>query len=94
MKNVDVIVAFFNGKVANTVNVRSFERYDGTLVLENYNTILVQKTQDGGYIFNETKYSPTTSKIQTYIRCEMQRRNIKYKSVNNVPYNTRQLNNF
>lgn len=63
MKNREVISAFVNGKSARTTNLRT----DGNK-LYNYSTCIGQKLSDGTIIVNSTKYSVTTSKIQTYLR--------------------------
>lgn len=67
MKNQDVIREFaINGKEVSTKNVRFVNDK-----LMNYGTCLAQRLQDGTVIFNRTKYSVTTSKIQNYVAYEL-----------------------
>lgn len=54
--------------------------------LMNYGTCLVHRVK-GHFIFNETKYSSTTSKIQSYIRRELG----EFISLVNVPIETKDL---
>ena len=94
MKNLDVVRAFFSNKVAKSSNsnLRVEVGHDNTLRLRNYNTTLLQKNADGTIIYNNTRYSVSTSRIQSYIRRELGWR--KYKEVNNINYDTFDLNKF
>ena len=61
--NQEVIKAFVNGKEAQNRNLRS----TGTKLV-NYHTTLAQRLDNGMVVFNDTKYSVSTSKIQTKAR--------------------------
>lgn len=67
MRNQDVISAFAKGSTkavkANSVSIG----YDGN-TLFSYGTAIAQRLANGKYIINETKYSVTTSKAQSYVR--------------------------
>jgi hypothetical protein len=67
-KNVDVVEAFFNGQS----NVKTTNLYIEDNKLVNYATTLAERVpQESGeyhFIINETKYSRSTSAIQTMIR--------------------------
>ena len=60
--NMQVILDFMSGKTSRNAHLRT----DG-FRLVNYSTCICEKTDDG-YIMNETKYSVTTSKIQSWTR--------------------------
>lgn len=67
MRNQDVIKMFANGCTklvkANSVSIG----FDGN-TLYSYDTAIAQRLPNGKYIMNETKYSVTTSKAQSYAR--------------------------
>lgn len=88
MKNQDVIREFsLNGKEVSTKNVR----FVGNKLF-NYGTCLAQHLQDGTTIFNRTKYSVTTSKIQNYIAYELG--TYKVVEVTGVPAGTPDLTSY
>lgn len=64
--NLTVIEKFFNGEVAESHTGNLWISHDGKRLM-NYATCLVERNAEYGLIINKTKYSPTTSKIQTYI---------------------------
>lgn len=79
--NQEIINAFVNGK-ANVSNRNLWTNCDGTKLI-NYSTTIAQKINGKWYV-NVTKYSPTTSKIQTYVK-----RTLKtYTEVSGVPMGT------
>ena len=90
MKNEDVIAYFLNGRGA--------ESHTGNLVsdngkLINYGTTLAQWVElDNGIqlVINETKYSVTTSKIQSQLR----RQAFRYESVEGVPIGSYDLGKY
>jgi hypothetical protein len=91
LTNQSVIAAYVNGTGAGV------ESHTGNLWvtatgdrLMNYSTCLIERV-NGKFIVNETKYSVTTSKIQTYIYREMGSRWI---AVNNVPQGSSSLERF
>lgn len=88
MTNLEVIKNFVNGKDAHTANVRSV---NGKLI--NYSTILAERLEDGSFIMNMTKYSPTTSKVQFYIRQELKGRKVK-QTTKYVPLGTQNLSRY
>jgi len=68
MTNLQVIQAFRDGATHGKSGDGNLY-IDGDL-LRNYNTTLAQRV-DCGFIVNDSKYSRTTSKIQTIIRREL-----------------------
>jgi hypothetical protein len=73
MTNQNVIKAFFQGELGK------IESYTGNLYiinttissrLMNYGTVLAER-HEGKWLINTTKYSVTTSKIQSYINREL-----------------------
>lgn len=67
MRNRDLIRAFYQG--ATSGKGSNLEIIGDKLV--NYSTCILERTSTGGFIFNITKYSSTTSRIQSYIRSEI-----------------------
>ena len=63
MNNKSVINAFVNGKNGRSSNGNL--RTDGTKLF-NYGTCIAQKLENGTILLNKTKYSVSTSKIQTW----------------------------
>lgn len=88
MTNLDVIINFVNGKDAHTANVRSIY---GKLI--NYSTVLAERLEDGSFIMNMTKYSPTTSKVQYYLRNELKGKKVK-QTTKYVPVGTQRLSSY
>ena len=85
MSNREVVKAFFFGnKEAQSHNGNLYISWDGNRLM-NYGTCIVQRTDDG-YIYNATRYSNTTSHIQSYVRYEMH--GLKYTEVKNVKIGT------
>ena len=67
MKNEEVIKMFANGyKKAVQANSVSISAKGN--VLYSYGTAIAQRLRNGKFIVNETKYSVTTSKAQSYAR--------------------------
>lgn len=62
LSNMSVIESFVMGKAANNTNLRT----DGTRLV-NYYTTIAQRIGNK-MVFNATKYSVSTSKIQTWTR--------------------------
>lgn len=86
MKNVDVIRTFINGgRNAKTENLRIIAN-----VLENYSTVLAEFTEYG-LIVNSTKYSVSTSKIQSALRFELSNAGISYIELKGLRYGVRDL---
>lgn len=88
MTNLDVIINFVNGNAAHTTNVRSI---NGKLI--NYSTVLAERLEDGSFIMNMTKYSPTTSKVQYYLRNELKGKKVK-QTTKYVPVGTQRLSSY
>ena len=86
-KNIDFIQYFIDGhreqKSCNHLYIEGDKLY-------NYSTVLLEEVGDS-FVFNETKYSVTTSKLQTYIRRCLENNRSKYVSVNNILINTQSL---
>ena len=67
MTNQQVINAFVCGKSAKSSNGNLWVSWDKKRLF-NYGTCIAQRLSDGTFVVNSTKYSITTSKIQTYVR--------------------------
>ena len=78
MSNYEVIKRFCEGRKGSNVNLKS----DGCKLI-NYSTCIAEWC-DGVLYFNETKYSVSTSKIQTWCRCEFASKRLQYVSVEGV----------
>ncbi len=85
--NQDIINAFVMGKsdVSNR-NLRT--NFNGTKLI-NYSTVIAQRINEKWYV-NVTKYSPTTSKIQGYVRYTLG----TYTEVSGVPMGTFDLTRY
>lgn len=88
MTNLEVIMNFVNGNYAHTANVRSIY---GKLI--NYSTVLAERLEDGSFLLNMTKYSPTTSKVQYYLRNELKGKKVK-QTTKYVPVGTQRLSSY
>lgn len=85
MRNKEVISKFVNfAESAATANLRST---GGQLF--NYYTCIAQRHEEGKIIVNVTRYSMTTSKIQSHVRWELSGYDVI--EVTNVPIGTRDL---
>ena len=91
MNNKSVISAFVNGQSAKSSNNNL--RTDGCK-LYNYSTCIAQKSSDGTIVVNSTKYSVSTSKIQTYLRCAVLQSGKKSVEVLGVPLNAYDLTRY
>lgn len=80
MTNQQVINNFKCGKSGKSSNGNLYVSWDGNRLI-NYNTCIAQRLSDGTFVVNSTKYSPTTSKIQTYVRSTLR----TYKEVFGKP---------
>lgn len=63
LSNSKVIAAFAQGRSAKNRNL-----YTDGKVLINYSTAIAQRLSNGNVVYNATKYSITTSKIQSWTR--------------------------
>lgn len=87
--NKDIINAFINGKAyAHNTNLRVGCMGDRLI---NYSTTLAQHCGKK-IIFNETKYSVSTSKIQSWLRYAI--KDFDLIVVDNVPMGTQDLQPF
>lgn len=87
MKNIEVIKQFLNKSSGNS--------YTGNLIsdgvkLFSYNTCIAEWADDF-VLFNVTKYSRSTSRIQSMILRELKTLIHKSVSIDNVPINTKYL---
>ncbi len=90
MKNQSVINAFALGKKGRSSNGNLYT--DGTRLM-NYSTCLAQRLSNGTILFNATKYSVSTSKIQTWTKGAFNwYRNVV--EVTNVPLGTTDLQRY
>ena len=87
MRNIEVINQFLNKSSGNsdTKNLIS----DGVRLF-SYNTCIAEWTDDF-VLFNVTKYSRSTSRIQSMILRELKKLIHKSVSIDNVPINTHRL---
>lgn len=86
MNNQEVINAFVNGvNNIQSYNGNLYVSWDGNRLI-NYSTCIAQRNEDGTFTVNSTKYSVTTSKLQTYVRDTIGKGN--YKEVTNIRVNT------
>lgn len=68
MKNIDVIRAFVErNKPCKTKNLS----FDGTRLVNYYTTLAEYDPETRTFYLNRTKYSTSTSKIQTYLNREL-----------------------
>lgn len=92
MTNSEVISNFVKGIECKSSNGNLYvTKWDGTVRLINYNTCIAQKIGNK-IVVNGTKYSPTTAKIQCYVRRQLI--NVEYKEVTGIPRNTVRLDNY
>lgn len=90
MKNIDVIKAFLEKRVAEGSNLYS----DGNKLI-NYKTTLAQWHDNYHLIVNYTKYSVTTRKNQNYLEVATAVKDgIVVKEVYNIPVNTEDLEQY
>lgn len=75
ISNANLINAFLKGDYATNGSMHT----DGTRLF-SYATCIAQKTPDG-MIFNACKYSPTTSKQQTYTIRAFIDHKVNYKTI-------------
>lgn len=87
MRNIEVIKQFLNKSSGNsdTKNLIS----DGVRLF-SYNTCIAEWTDDF-VLFNVTKYSRSTSRIQSMMLRELQKLIHKSVFIDNVPINTQYL---
>lgn len=64
MKNIDLIKSFIQG--SRTGNTNTLKIIGDRLY--TYNTILIERDGEQNFIYNQTKYSATTSRHQYYVR--------------------------
>lgn len=89
MRNVDVIEKFLNREAKGKVTNLRIESQGRKLV--NYNTVLAQWNEDGSLTVNNTKYSSSTSRIQTQIKHLVNQKGIEYKEITKIPFNTLEI---
>ena len=82
MNNKSVINAFICGKSAKSSNGKLYSNGEK---LYSYYTVIGQRLADGTIILNRTKYSVSTSKIQTWLLYSVIESGLQYKEVCNVP---------
>lgn len=79
MSNQEVINRFKNGQSGKSSNGNLWISYDNNRLM-NYATCIAQRLSDGSYVVNSTKYSVSTSKIQSMVRRTLH----NYKEVTDV----------
>lgn len=84
--NLSVIKAFVNNETASTTNLHTTGDK-----LVSYATTIAQRDQEGNIVLNTTKYSSTTSKMLTYLKRELDKYNIPYKTVSDIPMGARNI---
>lgn len=90
MRNSELCIAFVNGSKNNGKTNSMKISYDGSK-LYSYGTVIAQKYTNGSIIINDTKYSPTTSKHQFYLRCAIQNGLVVHHTTKHVPMWTTDL---
>ena len=88
MNNQSVINAFICGKSANSSN-RNLRSYGNKLV--SYYTTIAERLADGTIVLNRTKYSVSTSKIQTWLLNSVVIGGFPHREVYNVPLGAQNL---
>jgi hypothetical protein len=86
MNNQEVINRFKNGQSGKSSNGNLWVSADGTRLF-NYYTCIAQRLSDGSYVVNSTKYSVSTSKIQSMVRNTL----CNYTEVRNIKIGTSYL---
>ena len=73
-------------------SMKSFHRYDGSYVVISYSTVIAEYIQ-GVWYLNDTYYSPTTAKHQSYVRQALTMDILNDKSIHlyHVPYYAQSL---
>lgn len=87
MRNIEVIKQFLNMSSGNSYTWNLIS--DG-IKLFSYNTCIAEWTDDL-VLFNVTKYSSSTSRIQSMMLRELQKSIHKFIFIDNVPINTQYL---
>lgn len=82
MNNQEVINAFVCGRSGRSSNGNL---YSNGNKLINYYTCIAERLADGTILFNGTKYSVSTSKIQTWTKRTLTLEGIRYKEVTKIP---------
>lgn len=82
MKNQDIMQLFAKKGSGYTVNACS-----NGVTLVNYSTVIANHLSDNTVAFNTSKYSSTTSKIQTQLKSILQDNNFKIIEVKGVDLN-------
>ena len=87
MKNKDVIELFLQKKKASGSNLYS----DGNKLV-NYSTTLAEWYSEFILLVNDTRYSVSTSKNQSWLKCAIDKhKNIVPLPIYNIPINTKEL---
>lgn len=89
MKNKEVIKKFIFFKENN----RGSNLYAIDNKLYSYNTAIAQYVNDI-FIFNNTKYSRSTTRWQNVIKDFLQLNQLPYKEIYNIPKDTMDLTNY
>ena len=87
MRNIEVINQFLNKSSGNSDSGNLISTGDRLI---NYNTCIAEWTDDF-VLFNVTKYSRSTSRIQSMILRELKKLIHKSVFIDNVPINTKYL---
>ena len=84
MKNKNVIANFLNGQSAKTKNLKT----DG-ITLVSYNTaIATYLPEKNGIVVNNTKYSSSTSRIQSELKSQLEMKNLHILEINSLQFNS------
>lgn len=90
MKNLDVCKVFVNGSKNGAHSLNMSISHDGS-TLYSYNTAIAQKLPNGSIIVNETKYSVSTSKHQSFLRRAIPSELTTHHTTKHVPIGTYNL---
>lgn len=84
MKNKNVIANFLNSQSAKTKNLKS----DGT-TLTSYNTaIATYLPEKNGIVLNTSKYSSSTSRIQSELKSQLEMTDLHIIEINSLQFNS------
>ena len=90
MTNSNLCTIFVNGSKNNAHTLSMHINFDGSKLF-SYGTVIAQKLANGSIIINDTKYSPTTSKHQCYLRCAIPKGLAVHHTTKRVPMWTTDL---
>lgn len=85
MTTQEIVNEFTNGATEGVASGGRLTIQGDKLV--NYSTVIAQRLDDGSYVINVTKYSPTTSKHQNRLKYAL----CRYDEVDDMPVGIQDL---